>query len=253
MTHCREQRGAHRALLCACMLGILAGCAHHGACTKPEVYERSSNGPALRVPPDLSQPPEDRSFDVPPAPTANAEAPPCGHYPPKITSAAATAKKPAGTSAPAPAPSSAAPAPPPAISLPSPPSSAPTSQTAVTPAVQAELRDVVLGWAKSWTDGNFEEYLRYYAQDFDPPGDLTREEWETARRGILDKHPTMVVSPDTLTVVEAADDRVVVQLVQSSELDGVTSTLRKGLVLVRENGAWRIQQETIVDVLSNPR
>jgi len=123
----------------------------------------------------------------------------------------------------------------------------------VSPALESELRDLVVGWAKSWSDGNFEEYLQYYAQDFDPPGELTREEWQTARNGIIAKHPTMVVVPDSLTVVEATSDRAVVQLVQSSELDGVTSTLRKGLVLVRENGVWRIQQESVVDVLSNPR
>ena len=103
MTALRLPRGAHGALFCCCIFVILGGCAQHGACTKPDVYERSSNGPPLRVPPDLTPPPEDKSYDVPPAQPVTVEAPPCGHYPPKIASA--SAKKPAAaTTAPAAAP-----------------------------------------------------------------------------------------------------------------------------------------------------
>jgi hypothetical protein len=120
-------------------------------------------------------------------------------------------------------------------------------------ALEDELREFVIAWARSWSDGDFAQYLSYYAQDFDPPGDLTPEEWQTARRSRLEKRPTMTVAPETVTVVEAASDRVVVEFVQRSELEGVASSLRKGLVLVRENDAWRIQRESIVDVLSDPR
>ena len=84
-------------------------------------------------------------------------------------------------------------------------------------------------------------------------GDLTLEEWRTARESRIEKHPTMTVTPETFTIVEAASERVVVEFVQRSDLEGVASTLRKGLVLVRENDDWRIQREQIVDVLSDPR
>jgi len=278
----RIECGARCALVALCALGVLAGCAGNKACTKPNVYSSSSAGPPLRVPPDLSQPPENDTFEVPPGP-ATSSAPPCGHYPPKVTertaqttptqgrpatpapAAAAPAAPPAAPSGEATTPATAASSPPPeapdvpTASPPPPapeaPAAAPTAapEPAVGSALEGELRELVLAWARSWSDGDFERYLSYYAQDFDPPGDLTLEEWRTARQSRLEKHPTMTVAPETLTVVEAASERVVVEFVQRSDLEGVASTLRKGLVLVRENDAWRIQRELIVDVLSDPR
>jgi len=277
----RIERGVRCALVALCALGALAGCAGNKACTKPNVYSSSSAGPPLRVPPDLSQPPENDSFEVPPGP-ATSSAPPCGHYPPKVTErtaqttptqgrpatptpAAAAPAAPAAPSGEATTPATAASSPPPEApdvpiespQLPAPeaPAAAPTAapEPAVGSALEGELRELVLAWARSWSDGDFERYLSYYAQDFDPPGDLTLEEWRTARQSRLEKHPTMTVAPETLTVVEAASERVVVEFVQRSDLEGVASTLRKGLVLVRENDAWRIQRELIVDVLSDPR
>ena len=277
----RIECGARCALVALCVLGALAGCAGNKACTKPNVYSSSSAGPPLRVPPDLSQPPENDSFEVPPGP-ATSSAPPCGHYPPKVTErtaqttptqgrpatptpAAAAPAAPAAPSGEATTPATAASSPPPEApdvpiespQLPAPeaPAAAPTAapEPAVGSALEGELRELVLAWARSWSDGDFERYLSYYARDFDPPGDLTLEEWRTARQSRLEKHPTMTVAPETLTVVEAASERVVVEFVQRSDLEGVASTLRKGLVLVRENDAWRIQRELIVDVLSDPR
>jgi len=259
----RFPRGARGALWCCCTFVVLGGCAHHSACTKPEVYEHTTSGPPLRVPPDLSTPPENNSYDVPPAEPVVVEAPPCGHYPPKITSTAkqqattssATAKSTAPAATPQTQPAApATPPAPPSIALQPPPAApAPASLPTVSPELQSELRNFVVAWAESWSSGNFEQYLQYYAQDFDPPGDLSIEEWQTARRGKLGKGGSLTVVPETLQVTEAAEDRVVVQFVQTSQLEGVTSTLRKGLVLVRENGAWRIKQETVVDVLPNPR
>jgi hypothetical protein len=277
----RSTRGARCALIVLCILGALAGCAGNKSCTKPSVYSSSSAGPPLRVPPDLSQPPENDTFEVPPGPVTS-DAPPCGHYPPKVADRTTRATPPSGTkpattapapatppdqttASPQPAPTAGASTPParpdvPVEAPPPPVQAAPAAapspaatQSAVSGSLENELLELVVAWARSWSDGDFAQYLSYYAQDFDPPGDLTLEEWQTARRSRLEKRPTMTVAPETLTVVEAASDRVVVEFVQRSELEGVASSLRKGLVLVRESDAWRIQQELIVDVLSDPR
>jgi hypothetical protein len=257
MSWLRRHAGARHALLCLCALAALSGCAGNRACNKPGPYSRSTSGPELRVPPDLSKPAEDQSFEVPEGAATAANSPPCGHYPPKIATATAPAR--ASTNAAPPVSAS----PPPAVPTP-PPAAPPAAQAApaapdsaaapaASPELVSDLRALVLAWAGSWTGGNFEQYLQYYAQDFDPPGDLSVDEWRTARQGLIAKHPTLSVEPDTLTVRQATNDGATVEFVQHSEVDGVASTLRKGLVLVREDGAWRIRKETVVEALPNPR
>lgn len=252
MSRARSHPGARYALICICALIALSGCAGQRACNKPGPYSRSTSGPALRVPPDLSKPAEDQSFEVPEGTASAANSPPCGHYPPKVATGtpparAPTPAAPAASAQPSPAAPAATAASPPAT-RPQPPPSAPE----VSPELLSELRGLVLAWAGSWASGNFEQYLRYYAQDFDPPGDLSVDEWRAARQGLIEKHPTLSIEPDTLTVRQAASDGATVEFVQHSLVDGVASTLRKGLVLVREGGDWRIQKETVVEVLPNP-
>jgi hypothetical protein len=263
----RSLAGAHgaiRALTALCVLAALAGCGGPGNCGKPGIYAGSTPGPPLRVPEDLSEPPTNDAFALP-DPPGRSESLPCGYYPPKINeprTAAAAAAPAAGSGAPeegateaVPPPAEPAPAAPATAEPAVPASGTPAAEAQVASADEAlasELRAFVAEWAGSWAAGNFEEYLRYYAQDFDPPGDLTLEEWRTARQTRLEKRPTTQVQTETLEVTESTPDRVTVEFVQRSELDGVASSLMKGLVLVREDGAWRIQKELVVDVLSAP-
>jgi hypothetical protein len=239
------------------MLAALAGCGGPGSCGKPGVYATARPGPPLRVPEDLAEPPKSDAFALPDPPPPS-ENPPCGYMPPKINqprtasapAAPAPSTPPSTTAEPvAPAPASTAEAAPAA----EPSTAAPAGQGASAPvddALASELRALVEDWASAWASGDFEGYLRHYARDFDPPGELTLEEWRTARQSRIEKRPTMQVEMETFTVTESAPDRVAVEFVQTSELEGVTSRLRKGLVLVREDGAWRIQKETVVDVLT---
>jgi hypothetical protein len=199
------------------------------------------------VPEGLSEPQRSDAFAIPDVAADTGAPPPCGHYPPKI---AVVSPPPAAAAAPS---AAAAPAAAPRLQLPAPAAAPPAARVAVNPALEQELRTMLVAWAESWASGDFERYLRFYAEDFDPPGDLTVEEWEVARRGRLAKHPATTVYPDTLTVEEATPERIVAEFVQRSELDGVVSSLRKGLVLVREGDAWRIQKELVVEVLSEPR
>jgi hypothetical protein len=123
----------------------------------------------------------------------------------------------------------------------------------VSGSLENELLELVVAWARSWSDGDFAQYLSYYAQDFDPPGDLTLEEWQTARRSRLEKRPTMTVAPETLTVVEAR---------ATASSSSSSSARARGRRVYAAQGdscsCARVtpggySRELIVDVLSDPR
>lgn len=120
-----------------------------------------------------------------------------------------------------------------------------------TPLARAEpnptraVLSTVRGWARAWSDKDFDRYLSFYARDFVTPKSEPRGKWEAARRERLTT--PRVIEVEVITPAVRIDDpsHATVTFKQNYRADSYRSSGRKTLKLVREGERWLIQRETI--------
>ena len=104
--------------------------------------------------------------------------------------------------------------------------------------------NTVRAWAAAWSDQRVEDYLSFYAPEFQPPGGLSRESWEAQRRQRLSRPSFIRVTISSLSAQGAADGRVTVTFRQEYESDSFADTVTKVLTLVEQQGVWRLVSES---------
>jgi len=105
-----------------------------------------------------------------------------------------------------------------------------------------EVLQLVQRWAQAWSAQDVDAYLGFYAGDFQTPNMQPREAWAKeraerikgkARIAVTAESPQVVVQRDTATVTFR-------QVYRSERINDET---RKTLVLAKQGGEWKIQQE----------
>jgi len=178
---------------------------------------------------------------------ASVPEPPAPPPPPPVT-ATVPAAPPVG----APTPVAAAPAAPQKPASPS-VENAPTLKPGSTggkPSDAAEAEEEVVrtlqSWARAWSSGDTKQYLGYYASGFRPPGGQSRAAWEQSRRERVVKGKRIVVQVQAPKVTFARPEEAVVLFRQIYKSDSLSTSGRKQITMVRQNGRWLIQREEVV-------
>ncbi|BAN36591.1 hypothetical protein SCD_n02792 [Sulfuricella denitrificans skB26] len=106
-----------------------------------------------------------------------------------------------------------------------------------------QVKLFVDSWVKAWSEQNLDNYLSAYAPEFEPPGGLTRSDWEKQRRKRLGKYHKIEIKLSGLTALSKGDTATV-EFVQSFNADGFSETgLHKHLELRRQGERWLIMKE----------
>ncbi len=105
------------------------------------------------------------------------------------------------------------------------------------------IAEAVTVWTRAWSDQQVDDYLAAYASDFQPPQGLSRPEWEAQRRQRLTAPSYIEVTVDALQIRILAADRAVADFRQSYLSDTYGDQVYKTLVLIDEDGRWRILLE----------
>jgi tetratricopeptide (TPR) repeat protein len=154
--------------------------------------------------------------------------------------ATASAPKPSASSTPKPTQTAAAPKPA-ATSAPKP------SQTAAssTPAgnQQTAVVTAVSNWAQAWSEQDVTAYLSHYAPNFDPPGELSRSDWEKQRRSRVSRPKLIQVEVTEPKVSFNGAESAVIRFRQHYKSDTIESTGYKTLTMIRSNQGWLIVRE----------
>ena len=170
---------------------------------------------------------------------------------------ATPAPSPAAAPAPAPAPVAAAssvpsvatasaPATPSVAAVTVAPAPAPAPAAPKTPSADNSAKDVeqaVEKWAKAWAAKDMTSYLGAYGKDFQPPGKMSRKEWEKQRRDRIVGKSTIQVKISQLRV-QIEGDRAQARFRQDYKADALSVSSRKTLHLNKVGGQWHIVKES---------
>ena len=107
----------------------------------------------------------------------------------------------------------------------------------------AEVVDALRRWAAAWTAQEPTDYFAFYAAGFEPPDGLDRAAWEESRRARIAR-PQWIRVALTLVQVEATGPASAeVGFVQSYRSERYKDLVRKRMLMVREDGGWKIAAE----------
>ena len=158
---------------------------------------------------------------LPAAPPPVAPLPPIAEEPPPSPE---PAPAPAAQRSPSPATSTSGPAPDPGTSV---------------------IAEAVRDWARAWQAQKSGDYLSAYSPSFRPPRGLSRPAWETQRQQRIDGAQWIEVTLDDLEVRLIEPGRALAVFFQRYRSDSYSDEVEKALLLVLEDGHWRIQREEI--------
>ena len=104
--------------------------------------------------------------------------------------------------------------------------------------------ELVEAWASAWSDRRVDDYLAFYAADFEPAGGLGRSAWEEQRRRRISAPDRIDVKLALLDVRVGSPGTAELDVLQSYESESYSDVVVKTLELVREPGGWKIRRET---------
>lgn len=127
-------------------------------------------------------------------------------------------------------------------------SNAPTPEASIESAgdlspAQQEVMQAVTEWATHWSQSDINGYLAAYSSNYQPQDNQSRSDWEKTRRTRLAKPAAISLKINQPKVAFLDDNLATVKFVQSYKSDSYNDTVRKTLLMERENNNWLIVRE----------
>ena len=109
--------------------------------------------------------------------------------------------------------------------------------------------NAVREWARAWSEQRVDDYLGTYSSQFDPAGEMNRQEWESLRRTRILRASGIRVQVLLAEESEIGPGETRVSFVQAYRSDSYQDRVRKVLRLVWEEEVWKIVEEQVVRAL----
>jgi len=120
-----------------------------------------------------------------------------------------------------------------------------THTPAARPEPGATFTDLVENWSLAWAQQRMDDYLSYYANDFEPGGGMTRTDWEAFRneRVLGPEYIFMAISGLNWSARDKREAQTT--FIQTYRSDRYSDTVLKTLELVWEDERWKILRERV--------
>lgn len=106
--------------------------------------------------------------------------------------------------------------------------------------------DTVQEWAKAWSAKDIAKYISLYTRNYSHAPNKSHVDWVTLRRQRLATPKYIRVSAQNIRVNRLANEAASVDFLQNYQSDTINDSIRKILLLVIEDGQWKIQQELVL-------
>lgn len=131
----------------------------------------------------------------------------------------------------------------PPVTAPSAPAATADGPPPPTPAPAEQVEGAVRAWADAWARQDVAAYLASYAAEFEPPDGLPRPEWVSLRRRRVRDRASIELKIEALEIELRGAGRAEARFRQSYSSPSYSDVVRKTLVLVEDEGDWRIVAE----------
>lgn len=122
--------------------------------------------------------------------------------------------------------------------------SSPVSGPAPTPT--STPLDVAQNWAKAWASQDISAYADHYVTDYSPADNMTHASWLGQRKERLESPSFIKLRLSNMVSEPINDSAVMVTFKQHYNSNTINDVVRKLLILVVENGRWKISQEQVL-------
>jgi len=113
--------------------------------------------------------------------------------------------------------------------------------------VSSEMAALARDWAQAWSDQRADDYLGFYSRGFLIPGGMSREGWESQRRRRISRPSFIKLSLEFEASSFIDAGRGWIRFRQSYWSNSFSDVVTKRLELIREDGGWKILQESASD------
>lgn len=111
--------------------------------------------------------------------------------------------------------------------------------------IQGEVEQVVLRWAKAWSEKDVQGYLDAYSPNFQVPAPFSNmSSWVARRRQVISKAGSIQVTVSGIKIHVLNPQRAQAVFIQRYRSPGYQDQVNKSLSLVLENGRWKITRES---------
>jgi tetratricopeptide (TPR) repeat protein len=125
----------------------------------------------------------------------------------------------------------------PAVVVPAPTVATPTSHQA------KDAEAAVKAWASAWAAKDVKGYLASYGKDFNPPGSMSRSQWEAERKQRIGSKSNISIKLENLNVT-VDGSKAVAKFRQDYKASGLAVSSRKTLDMLKTGDRWQIVKES---------
>ena len=118
-----------------------------------------------------------------------------------------------------------------------------------TAAIRADIEAMLTQWISSWVAKDAGTYLSFYAENFDTPFNISREEWAGFRIRRIEEPRWIRVQLEQLDFVQLEADFAALSVTQLYATPGYADRTRKHIDLVRTERGWKILREDSVETV----
>lgn len=114
---------------------------------------------------------------------------------------------------------------------------------------QLEAFYALESWKNAWQAADVDSYLAAYSSNFIPANSQSLAAWKAHRTTSLTKHKFIDLKINGPVIERLHDGRLQITFIQHFVSNIYKDTVRKALILERENGRWKIREERTLEVL----